>query len=313
MGNVDSLPVVSQAASTLDLAKSKHQRAMQRQQRFIRTFPVISQVLSLLTAIEGNANEAKKIQRHFIDANLPLNRWSIECVVRNTFRFDSLKTLDLVEGQVESVTIIDGFIVGVLIAGLMSDVYVEKMKKSGLLEYFTNHLKGMKGLLRCLITDLVKEFADCLGIKAVDFLNKSECHNDVENGYLVTTAKAFEESDNLCRRLSGILKRNGFACTVFQREERPRLEAVKANHKATINGKRKTVDIRIHVDSNGCLEFRISKYTISALIKMLKGKSPPVLNMGTSTKVVQVGNRTSFEREKIIIHSSVLFEMNLYV
>jgi len=65
MGNTDSIPVVSQAKSLVQVIGGDAKGAKKTQENFARTAPVVSQFNSLGHSIAGNNDEARKIQEEF--------------------------------------------------------------------------------------------------------------------------------------------------------------------------------------------------------------------------------------------------------
>ena len=65
MGNIDSIPVVSQAKSLVQVIGGDETGARKTQEQFARTGIIASQVNSLIHSIHGNNEEAEKIQEEF--------------------------------------------------------------------------------------------------------------------------------------------------------------------------------------------------------------------------------------------------------
>ena len=65
MGNTDSVPVVSQVKSLVQAISGDMEGAKKTQEQFIRTGLVASQVNSAVVAIQGDHAEARKIQEEF--------------------------------------------------------------------------------------------------------------------------------------------------------------------------------------------------------------------------------------------------------
>ena len=65
MGNIDSIPVVSQAKSLVQVIGGDETGARKTQEQFARTGIIASQVNSLVHSIDGNNREAEKIQEEF--------------------------------------------------------------------------------------------------------------------------------------------------------------------------------------------------------------------------------------------------------
>ena len=65
MGNIDSIPVVSQVKSLVQVIGGDADGARRTQESFSRTAPIVAQFNSLGHAIAGESNEARKIQEEF--------------------------------------------------------------------------------------------------------------------------------------------------------------------------------------------------------------------------------------------------------
>ena len=65
MGNTDSVPVVSQVKSLVQAIAGDMEGAKKTQEQFLRTGLVASQVNSAVVAIQGDHAEARKIQEEF--------------------------------------------------------------------------------------------------------------------------------------------------------------------------------------------------------------------------------------------------------
>jgi len=163
-----------------------------------------------------------------------------------------------------------------------------------------------------VISSVVEEYSKTLGLDPHKFLDTCECRCEPETGYLVVAGKPYSSNVDFCQKFSNLLEARDFTCTIFHKDERPRLEAVKARHPVTVNNKKIPTTLRIHYDASGALEFRFSRYTVSSLVKLLKGKEPPKIEMGVHCKIIQVSNKPYLDKEKIHIWSIVRFECNTY-
>lgn len=72
MGNTDSIPVVSQVKSLVQVISGDSDAAKRTQENFIRTAPVAAQINSLVHYVQGNNEEALKIQQEHGEAMLQL-------------------------------------------------------------------------------------------------------------------------------------------------------------------------------------------------------------------------------------------------
>ena len=72
MGNTDSIPVVSQVKSLVQVIGGDEEGALHTQQNFIRTAPVAAQINSLVQYAQGNETEALRIQEEHGQAMLQL-------------------------------------------------------------------------------------------------------------------------------------------------------------------------------------------------------------------------------------------------
>ncbi|ETO35039.1 hypothetical protein RFI_02035 [Reticulomyxa filosa] len=67
MGNTDSIPVISQAKSLVQVISSDEEGARKTQENFLRQCPVVSQVTSAVQAIGGDEKGALQTQLQFVD------------------------------------------------------------------------------------------------------------------------------------------------------------------------------------------------------------------------------------------------------
>lgn len=65
-GGVNSIPIVSQAKSTVEAASDDMEAARRTQEEFLRQCPGVSQATSAFHAMNGDSEEALKVQMEFL-------------------------------------------------------------------------------------------------------------------------------------------------------------------------------------------------------------------------------------------------------
>ncbi|XP_033107187.1 uncharacterized protein LOC117109062 [Anneissia japonica] len=68
MGSTDSIPIVSQVKSLVQVISGDAEGAKRTQENFLHTAPVLSQITSVIQAIEGDTDGAKKTQQEFVES-----------------------------------------------------------------------------------------------------------------------------------------------------------------------------------------------------------------------------------------------------
>ncbi|XP_071961555.1 uncharacterized protein [Antedon mediterranea] len=68
MGSTDSIPIVSQIKSLIQVISGDKEGAKRTQEHFLHTFPVLSQITSAVQAIEGDSEGAKETQEEFAES-----------------------------------------------------------------------------------------------------------------------------------------------------------------------------------------------------------------------------------------------------